>query len=84
MLLVRTGKSIISRVVKALPVLTVLVSRIGDSAVIVIDSFTPPTSILTSILICPLIERVRLERTVFLNPGASTVTWYWPPGSKGD
>src|SRR4030095_1605501 len=51
MLLVRTGRSIISRVAKALPLLTVLVSRIGGSAVMVIDSLTPPTSILILILI---------------------------------
>ena len=39
-----TGRSMISRVVSALPVVTVLVSRMGDSALMVIDSFNAPTS----------------------------------------
>ena len=44
------GRSMISRVVSAFPVLTVLVSRMGDSVVIVIDSVTAPTSSWISIL----------------------------------
>ena len=44
------GRSMISRVVSAFPVLTVLVSRMGDSAVMVIDSLAAPTSNWISIL----------------------------------
>ena len=54
-----------------------------DSAVMVIDSLSAPTSSWISILIWPRMVRTRFERTVFLKPEASTVTWYSPGSSKG-
>ena len=63
------GRSMISRVVSAFPVLTVLVSSIGDSPLTVIDSLTAPTSNWMSILRSPPSVRIRFGRTGFLEAG---------------